>query len=144
MAREPTVGREMWFWVYEVVGIRTSPDTMLVLLLEQQFRSICDMNGKSWVRLAIILESQPWSSLNHPKLSKGKGQGHHPSLTHHGGWYRYLSQQWTYTFCWTGQDWFPTPAPCDREVPWQTEHCCVTLSRTETYVTPHLGYGSHW
>lgn len=29
---------------YEVVDIRTSPDSMVVLLLEQQLRGICDMN----------------------------------------------------------------------------------------------------
>lgn len=60
---------------YEVVDIRTSPDSMVVLLLEQQLRGICDMNWKRWVLIAVILGGQPWGIMEHPEFSTGRGRG---------------------------------------------------------------------
>lgn len=52
----------MWLWDYEA---------MLVLLFEQQLRSICDNHWKSRVLIAVILETQSRSTLG--QLSTGRG-----------------------------------------------------------------------
>lgn len=54
----------MRFWDYEA---------MLVLLFEQQLRSICDNHWESRVLIAVILETQSWGTLG--QLSTGRGTG---------------------------------------------------------------------